>query len=193
MQVIEFIILLSVLIVIFRLIKFAVKRLSLLISIIKLGAIEGVRIECVRYLYFFAPGITEAPVCKITVGEKNYSVKLFHGKGHTHAVHIVNAEYASLFMKSAGAVKVRRFVRSMRAVHEEARVYFPKTVFIPKWETESGEIPVLLFSPAPRELTYVSPERTSINVAFTGDEVYGMKIYTRTTFANFIDRSSRSI
>ena len=193
MRVIEFIIILAALIIIFRLIRFTAKRLSLLISIMKLGNIEGVRIECVRYLYFFAPGITKAPVCKISVRGKTYSVKLFHGKGHTHAAHIVNAEYASLFMKSAGAVKVRRFVRSMRAVHEEARVYFPKTVFIPKWETESGEIPVLLFSPAPRELTYVSPERTSINVAFTGDEVYGMKIYTRTTFSNFIDRSSRSI
>ena len=190
MRVIEFIIIITVLIFLFRLIKFIEKRTVLFFTIKRLGSLEGVALVDVKPLLFFSPRITKSAVCKVRVGEKTYAVKLFSGKGHSYAVHIVNAEYASVFMKTGGAIKVRRFVRSMRAVHEEARVYFPKTVFIPEWEA-ADEIPVLLFNPAPRELTYVSPERTSIKAAFTGDEVYGMRIYTQSTFYNFIDRDSR--
>jgi len=44
---------------------------------------------------------------------------------------------------------------------------------------------------APGELSYVSKEKTSVKIAFTDDEVYGMKVFTSSTFASYADRMSR--
>ena len=175
----------------YRTLVFESKRISLLISILKLRSLAGVEVEICDPVAAFLPIITRKPVYRVKVYGKTYAVRLFSGKNYLHAVHIVNREFAAVFMKSGGAVKVRRFVRSMRAVHEDSRVYFPRTVIMKPIEKAPDEIEVMIFSPAPRELTYVSESRTSIKVAFTGDEVYGMKIFTKSTFANFIDRDTR--
>lgn len=50
---------------------------------------------------------------------------------------------------------------------------------------------ILLFSPAPYEVSYVTEERSTIRLAFTGDELYGYRIFTPSTFVTFIDREKR--
>ena len=42
-------------------------------------------------------------------------------------------------------------------------------------------------------MSYVTEGKTSIKVAFTGDEVYGRKIFTASTFEIFVDREARRI
>ena len=175
----------------YKIIFFETKRISLLLSVLKLRRLPGTEVEICNIFAALLPVITKKPVYRVKVYSKSYAVRLFSGKNYLHAVHIVNREFAAVFMKSGGAVKVRRFVRSMRAVHEDSRVYFPRTVIMKPIEKAPDEIEVMIFSPAPRELTYVSESRTSIKVAFTGDEVWGMKIFTKSTFANFIDRDTR--
>ena len=174
-----------------RIAIFEAKRISLLISVLRLRRLDGVEVAICSIFAFLLPMIAATPAFRVKVHSKTYAVRLFSGKGSFHAVHIVNREFAAVFMKSGGAVKVRRFVRSMRAVHEDSRVYFPRTVIMKPMERYPDEIEIMLFSPAPRELTYVSESRTSIKVVFTGDEVYGMRIFTKTTFCNFIDRDTR--
>ena len=191
MTLLEFTIIAILVIALYRATVFEGKRLSLMISVLKLGRLEGVEVEICNILAAFLPIITRKPVYRVKVYGKTYAVRLFSGKGAFYAVHIANREYAAVFMKSGGAVKVRRFVRSMRAVQEDSRVYFPRTVIMKPMEKLPDETEIMLFSPAPRELTYVSESRTSIKVAFTGDEVYGMKIFTKSTFCNFIDRDTR--
>ena len=56
---------------------------------------------------------------------------------------------------------------------------------------ERKVVPVLLFNPAPCEVSYVSEAKTSIKVAFTGDEFYGMQIFTASTFVSYADRMMR--
>ena len=191
MTLLELAIIIIIIIAAYKAITFEVKRISLLISVTKLGKLDGAMVEVCNIFAALLPIITQKPVYRVKVHSKTYAVRLFSGKNYLHAVHIVNREFAAVFMKSGGAVKVRRFVRSMRAVHEDSRVYFPRTVIMKPIEKLPDDIEVMLFSPAPRELTYVSENRTSIKVAFTGDEVYGMKIFTKTTFTNFIDRDTR--
>ena len=170
---------------------FTAKRISLFRAVRGLGKLSGVEIEAISILRFFSPFVSRKPAFRIRVYSKSYSVRLFSGKGAFYAVHIANREYAAVYMKTGGAVKVRRFVRSMAAVHESSRVYFPRTVIMKPIEKEPDDTEVMIFSPAPRELTYVSEKRTSIKVAFTGDVVYGMKIFTKSTFVSFIDRDTR--
>ena len=191
MTLLELAIIIIALVAVYKIIVFEWKRISLLLSVIKLGRLDGVTVEVCNVFAALLPIITRKPVYRVKVYGKTYAVRLFSGKNYLHAVHIVNREFAAVFMKSGGAIKVRRFVRSMRAVHEDSRVYFPRTVIMKPIEKAPDEIEVMIFSPAPRELTYVSESRTSIKVAFTGDEVWGMKIFTKSTFANFIDRDTR--
>ena len=191
MTLIEFSLIVIAIIVVIKIFLFAKRRLSLLFSILSLRKIDTVEVQIANPIALLSNRVTEKPFAKIKVRDKTYAVRLFNGKGYSHAAHIVNESYASVFMKTGGAIKVRMFVRRVAAVHEAARVYFPRTVFLPETKNDNGEIPILLFSPAPRELTYVTEERTSIKAAFTGDEIFGFKVYTKTTFKNFIDRDSR--
>ena len=191
MTLLELSLLIIGLIIAFKIAIFIYKRCELLFTVIRLNSIDGVEVTDLSFIRLFAPKISKLPAFRVKVYSKYYAIRLYSGKGHSHAVHIVDAEYSSVFASSGGAIKVRRFIRSVRTVKEDARVYFPKTVIIPEISTEKDDIEVMIFSPAPRELTYVTPERNSIRVAFTGDVVYGRKIFTKSTFINFIDRDSR--
>ncbi len=191
MTLLEFAIIIIIIVLAYKIIRFVLKRLFLLLSVLRLRNITGVSLEELRPIAFFSPRVTKVPVVRVKIYSRSYAVRLFSGKSSLYAVHIANREYAAVFMKSGGAVKVRRFVRSMRAVHEASRVYFPRTVIMKPIECHPDDSEVMIFSPAPRELTYVTEKRTSIKVAFTGDEIYGMKIFTKTTFSNFVDRESR--
>ncbi len=190
MTLLEFSLLVIAVVIAIKIFLFIKRRLSLLSTVLKLKKIDTVGVEITNPLALLSKKVAKTPFAKVTVGNKVYSVRLFNGKGFRHAAHIVNERYASVFLKTGGAVKIRSLARRAVVTHEAPRVYFPRTVFLPEIEND-GEIPVLLFTPAPRELTYVTEERTSIKAAFTGDEVFGFKVFTKTTFANFIDRDSR--
>ena len=191
MTLIEFAIIITVLIVIIKIFLFTKRRLSLLISVLKLNKINTVSVQITNFHALLSKRVTKKPFAKVTVGDKTYAVRLFNGKGHSYAAHIVNSSFASVFLKTGGAVKVRTLARRAFAVNEASRVYFPRTIFLPDISPDKKEIEILIFSPSPRELTYVTAERTSIKAAFTGDELFGFKVFTKTTFANFIDRDSR--
>ena len=191
MTLIEFAIIITALIITIKIFLFVKRRLSLLISVLKLRKIDTVSVRITNFPALLSKKVTKKPFAKIKVGDKSYAVRLFNGKGHSYAAHIVDSSFASVFLKTGGAVKVRTLARHAFAAKEASRVYFPRTVFLPDTSFDEEENEILLFSPAPRELTYVTVERTSIKAAFTGDEVFGFKVFTKTTFSNFIDRDSR--
>ena len=191
MTLLEFSLIVISIIILVKVFLFTKRRLSLLRSVLRLKKIDTVGVQITNFAALLSKKVTKKPFAKVTVGEKIYAVRLFNGKGFSHAAHIVNNRYASVFLKTGGAVKVRSLARRAVVAHEAPRVYFPRTVFLPEVSGEGGERQILLFSPAPRELTYVTDERTSIKAAFTGDEIFGFKVFTKTTFANFIDRDSR--
>jgi len=172
-------------------IRFLIKRISLLHGILSLGKTEGVELESINYLAFFIPKITKRAAFTVRVGRRTFTVRLFSGKGKGHAVHMASEEYAATYMKSGGAVTVKNTPRGKVAIEDSARVYFPRTVIMPTEELRQSEGSVIIFSPAPRELTYVTPAKTAIEVALTGDEVFGSRVFTKTTFINYIDRLSR--
>lgn len=191
MSLIEFSLIVILIVIAVKIFLFIKRRLSMLFSVLRLRKIDTVEVQVTNLLALFSKKVTKKPFAKLTVRDKTYAVRLFNGKGYSHVAHIVNSTYASVFLKTGGAVKVRSLARHVIAVKEASRVYFPRTVFLPETSNDKGEIPILLFSPSPRELTYVTAERTSIKAAFTGDEIFGSKVFTKTTFANFIDRDSR--
>ncbi len=191
MTLIEFSLIVILIVIAVKIFLFTKRRLSMLFSILGLRKIDTVEVQITSFFALFSKKVTKKPFARIKVRDKTYAVRLFNGKGYSHAAHILNKSFACVFLKTGGAVKVRSLARHVIAVKEASRVYFPRTVFLPDTSNYKEEIPILIFSPSPRELTYVTAERTSIKAAFTGDEVFGSKVFTKTTFANFIDRDSR--
>lgn len=191
MTVFELILIIIALCLLIGAIGFIYKRLSLLFAIISLGKEEGVRIEKINYAAFLLPRMTRSPAVKLSASGEVFSVRLFSGKGQRYAAHLASERYAAVFMKSGGEEKVKRTPAGKVMVRDEARVYFPRTVILPAEEIERDENSVIIFSPSPRELTYVTKTRTAIRVAMTGDLVFGSRVFTKTTFINYIDRLSR--
>ena len=176
---------------IYKISFFITKRMSLVFKIMRLKKEKTAEILDFNLAAFFSHRPSKKAAIRLSVNSKIYAVRLFDGKNYRHSAHIANETYATVFLKTGGATKARRFVVGVKTVTESARVYFPKTVFLPDLSEDNADAEILIFSPAPRDLTFVSAERTSIKAAFTGDVVYGMKIFTASTFENFIDRDSR--
>ena len=194
MSILEFVLILIAVYFTARISIFLTKRIKLIISVLRLGQIPGVTVEISYLPAFLLPRITARAAARVTVRGKVYSVRIYNGRGNLFSVHFANEKYSSVFLKTAGAVKARVFgrrVARVQVIDEGTSVYFPKTVIIPKRIDDSFDEAVMIFNPAPKELTYVSNEKTSIKVAFTGDTVLGERIFTKTSFANFIDRDSR--
>ncbi len=188
----EFLILIATIVAASVILTYTVKRLKLLYTVSCLGKIDGVHVEIDSYLSFFIPRPTRTAAARVTVGDKVYSVRIFNGISASHSVHFASRKFASVSIKTPGATKARIFGRHVSAVKmDSGSAHFARTVIMPPMQDEGCLIPVIIFNPAPRELTYVTPEKNSIKVAFTGDTVMGVRIFTRSTFANFIDRSSR--
>ena len=53
-------------------------------------------------------------------------------------------------------------------------------------------IKAVILSPTPLELTYVTSARTSIKLAFSGDEINGVKFFTARNFATYAEREHRN-
>jgi len=144
----------------------------------------------------FLPKFKDDGKADISVEIRNtvYLLRLYSGMGISKSVHFASKNYSVIYMKmSSFRVRAGGRVRGLNApVTVYAKVKIVPDFVIP--EDRYGRltyVPVLLFCPAPGELSYVSKEKTSVKIAFTDDEVYGMKVFTSSTFASYADRMSR--
>ena len=135
---------------------------------------------------------------KIEVLNTVYLVRLYSGGGSSHSVHFANINYSTVYM---------RLLRSQRSpqgsgasslsmssgMNLSAKFIYLPEVEIPEELKAGGKnvVSVLILNPAPSVLSYVSDEKTSIKIAFTGDEMYGVKVFTGSTFLRYIDRMKR--
>ena len=180
-----------------RLIALISKRLSLHIAITKLDRIEGVEVRVLRspIASLFSTGAQ--PSYAVRIGSGIYYVRLYNGRGAGKVVHFASREFTVRFSRlvtasysrSRGGKRLRGF---SRGVSVGSKVIILPPLSIPADHPEGcTAYPVMIFNPAPGEVSYVTEERTRIEVAFTGDEIYGARIFTKTTFLNFVDRMSR--
>ena len=175
-----------------RFIAFTVTRVRLFTSVRALSRISGVDVTVTNAAAFFLPFITKGEAARVTVRGKIYRIFIFNGISERFCAHIASPRYATVFLKSGGVAKARRTEDGARYRIEGSRVYIPRTVLLPEGTDDApGTERVLLFSPCPSELTYVTEKRTSIRLAFVGDKAFGYRIFTRRSFERYIDRDAR--
>ena len=148
--------------------------------------------------------ISHAPDLVAEIGDKIYLLRYYNGKGRRWQVHFANEEYSVRFqillirsLFASGGRLLSGHSRSAESTTTTRR----KLIIVPKLqipeEYKNAEslgkkiVPVLVFNPAPSNLTYVSDEKTSIKLAFTGDSFRGVKIFTGTSALNFLEREQR--
>ena len=180
-----------------RLIALISKRLSLHIAITKLDRIEGVEVRVLRspVASLFSTGAQ--PSYAVRIGSGMYYVRLYNGRGTGKVVHFASREFTVRFSRlvtasysrSRGGKRLRGF---SRGVSVGSKVIILPPLSIPADHPEGcTAYPVMIFNPAPGEVSYVTEEKTSIQTAFEGDEMYGIKVFTGSSFIAHADRATR--
>ncbi len=183
-----------------------IKRAIAYMRISSLKKLCGAEVRHLRapILSFLPPRAT--PDTAVTVGDTVYLIRFINGVGQRTCVHFASKNYFVSFVSRAifaggfgGLRIILRFGGKMTSTNATSsrHVGILPDLVIPKEYISEAElygkrlVPVLILSPAPSQLTYVTEERTSIKLAFTGDELYGQKIFTASTFITHADREAR--
>ena len=185
-------------IIILRVSFLLIKRLSLYFRLKRLGRIEGVTVRVHRNPILALLFIGESPDYSVKVDNTVYYVRAYNGAGAGKVVHFASRDFTVRFTRlvTASHSSVRggkRLHGFSRGVSIGSKVIILPPLAIPDSHPEGCAVrEVFIFNPAPGEVSYVTEERTRIEVAFTGDEIHGRKIFTASTFETYIDRESRS-
>ena len=184
-----------------RLVMWISKRVLLISKLKSLKKECGATVKFLRLPFLPTSLMSEAPDATVEINDTVYLIKFYSG-GSMKYVHFASPKYSVRFAKmKAGRFVVNTKWRSgafsavSNAFNVGAKVFIMPDFPIPeniKAEGYGKKIEkVLIFNPAPFEVSYVSEEKTTIKLAFTGDEFYGVKIFTASSFAAYADRETR--
>ena len=191
--------------ILYRLIFYIVKRLAAMRKISALKEMCGASVTYSRppFLTFFK--LRDKADVVVETRDSIYLVRFIDTPGGVVHLHFASDRFFVTYVHSVipigGLLQMRKryraAARNARSSTSCERVRILPPMKVEEKYTRAKElygknlVPVLLFNPAPRELSYVTEAKTSIKVAFTGDEVYGSKVFTASTFAIHVDRMTR--
>ncbi len=191
--------------VVYKLLYFISKRIFLIYQLYKIKSDCGASVKFLRCPFLSLFTLTDKPDATVEAGDTVYIVRFLNGFDGLHFMHFASREYFVTFIKSrfflGGRVKIRdRFYVTEHKGYITTSAHSVK--ILPELSCELSReenddfshkkvVPVLILNPAPCEVSYVTETRNSIKVAFTGDEIYGSKIFTATTFRTHVDRQKR--
>lgn len=182
--------------IIFRAVMFIAKRTMMLIRIYSLKKECNAKISLHRcpFIPFLPKG--EKPDITVEILDTVYAIRLYPGISSTRFVHFVDEEYSVVYRRLRAMVMPNR---SAARVAKGIALTYSSGGHVNIMGRMSEEIDgkrcqrLLLFSPAPHEVSYVTEEKTTIRLAFTGDTLYGYKVFTPSTLVTYLDREKRRI
>ena len=200
-QIINLILFIIISIALIRLVLWISKRAQL---IIKLNSLKSECKATVRFSRFpFLPTsmMSKNPDVTVEIGNTVYLIRLYSG-GKLKYVHFSSPKYSVRFSRmKAGIFAVNRRGKASISTpigdtyNTAMKVFVIPELKVPEWTKDSYPEKtveqVMIFNPAPNEVSYVTEEKTTIKVAFTSDEFYGMKIFTASSFVAYADRETR--
>lgn len=176
------------------------RRAGLCIRLGKLKKLCDAKITYQRFPFLPTSMTSEKADITVEILDTVYLIRLYSGGGITKFVHFASPRYSVRFSR----LKTGRFVINGRirsrfvtfadsAFNVGTRVIILPDFPIPSDGSYYGKKVerVLLFNPAPNEVSYVTEEKTSIQTAFEGDKMYGIKIFTGSSFIAYADRETR--
>ncbi len=206
MNVILFALLLAVIIYTVSLIRMFAKRMSAICKIKKLSKEnEKIKLKFTRNVFASLFKMSHTPDITAEVGNKIYLVRFYNGRGRRTQVHFANEEYSALFsillVRNLGGMRGKQSQGIETAASQSTTTIRRRVKIIPKLKIpeeyihapDAGKVlvPVFIFNPAPSNVSYVSDEKTSIKLAFTGDKFRDTLIFTGSSFVRYLDREAR--
>ena len=188
-------------ILILRLSKWIRKRLRLVARLQTLEKEYGGEVKFLRFPLLPTRVGSPKPDVYVRILDTVYLIRLYSGRGKHHMVHFVSEKFSVRYMKMALRMlasprrpgKGIAYAESGKAFTVSSRVFM--SVPMEADEKLIGDAKhvekILLFNPAPHAVSYVNDERTGIKLALVGDELYGMKIYTGSSFVAYASEQSK--
>ncbi len=184
----------------FIFLRWFIKRTVMIFRLLELKRLHGARIIFQRFPYLPTWAMSEKADIRIEILDTVYLIRLFSGGNKKKSIHFASPEYAVRYTpRMSGKMAFGgRWKFSLISVSEESfntgvRVYRIPPLELPEEGVYGGRRVerVIIFNPAPKIVSYVTKERTTIRVAFTGDDVYGIKIFSASSFTAYADRMTR--
>lgn len=182
-------------ILVLRLSKWIRKRLRLIARLQTLEKEYGGNVKFLRFPLLPTRVGSPKPDVYVRILDTVYLIRLYSGRGKHHMVHFASEKFSVRYMKMALRMlasprrpgKGIAYAESGKAFTVSSRVFVSVPMEAPKeliGDAKRVE-KILLFNPAPHAVSYVNDERTGIKLALVGDELYGMKIYTGSSFVAY--------
>ncbi len=199
-DIINVILLIIGLILFIRLSVWTYKRSAMIVKLYRLVKEYSGEIKFLRFPYLPNLFTSEKPDISVKILDTVYLIRLYSGGSRHSLVHFADEKYSVRYIKMASKWVAYRgfFGRSAMVDVAHAFTVGAKVFMLPPMklsdEYEKSGLTtekILLFNPSPNAVSYVTPEKTRIKLAFTGDEMNGMKIFTGSSFVAYADRQTR--
>ena len=181
------------------------KRVKGVRAILKLKGECGAKICFYRFPLSSFFRLTKKPDLSVELGNRVYLIRFINGKGRFKYLHFASEEFFVTYSKAiftlGGLLHIRGRYRitenlgfsttSRRSVKILPKLEIPTK--IKDYCEKSGKltIPVLIFSPAPREINYVVEKKTSVMPAHFGDKMFSSLLFSPSSFVTYADRVKR--
>ena len=200
-DVINLLLLIIALILIVRFVLWSRKRVAMIVRLRSLKKDLGAEVKFLRFPLLPTKTNSKNPDVYVKILNTVYLIRLYSGGNKHHMVHFSSERFSVRYMKMAMRMLTssrRRatglaYVESGKAFTVKSKVFVSQPIDIHNELIDKADHveKILLFNPAPHTVSCVLPEKTGIRVILTGDEVFGMKIYTGSSFVEYVKRQAR--
>ena len=186
--------------VVYRLVSWTWRRASFCIKLAGLKKMCDARITYQRFPFLPTFMAGEKADIIVEILDTVYLIRLYSGGGITKFVHFASPKYSVRYSRVRtgkfvinGRIRSRFITFADSAFNVGTKVIILPDFPIPNDDRFYGKKVerVILFNPAPNEVSFVTEEKTSIRTAFEGDDMYGIKVFTGSSFIAHADRETR--
>lgn len=191
-EIIDAIILIILLLSAFFILRFLTKRTVLVVRLYSLARLTGGKIKLSSPLLPLIPRPRKGAIT-LKILDTVYTLRLYSGGGGTKSVHFLDRRYSVTYTRTAiGTVSHSRLRGKARLITSDTLNLGARVCVLdaPEENTE-GAVEVMLFNPAPMEVSYVDDTGSSVKLAFAGDEMHGEKVFTLSSFISYAERRYR--
>ena len=187
-------------VVIVRLFVWLCKRIRMIFKLKRLVKEHSGEMKFLRFPFLPNSIASEKPDILVKILDTVYLIRLYSGGSSYSLVHFASESFSVRYVKMASKWVAYRGFFGRSAMVDVAHAFSvgAKVFVMPKMKApdelndkDTHIEKVMLFNPAPNAVSYVTPEKTNIKLAFTGDELHGMKIFTASSFVSYADRQTR--
>ncbi len=205
MNFIEALLLILAVYAVYRIVFYTSKRISAIFTIARLKKECGAKIRYTRphIASFFR--LTKNPDLTVEIFDTVYIVRFINGISRFKYLHFASPEFFITYSKAlftlSGFFRLRGRYRitenagysttSRRSVKILPKLEIPKEVTDLCENEDKKAVPVLIFSPAPREISYVAEKKTSVKYAYFGDKMFDAMLFSPSSFVTYADRVKR--